>query len=86
MTTGTCTVTWWDDPATLERVLRLDRADLDIKITEELLSDLHERGWVGEGVFIIEASNGTARYRLGVHNKQDGYWTAHRIGPDPTAR
>lgn len=83
---GVCTVTRFDDiTAPLRHRLRIDQADELIRITDELLASLEERGWAGEGGFLIEAENGTVLYRLLDHDDYWKQWTARRIGPDPSA-
>lgn len=80
--TGECVVSWWDDPIK-GRVRRLDRADLNIEITDEVLSELAAAGRAGEGVFVVECDNATARYALRTRRDDRETWTATRIGRNP---
>ena len=78
---GECVVTRWE---TLDRQeqLRIDRADSTCLIADEMLDRLAERGWFGEGIFVIRAHNGTVRYEL--TERLDGdVWLATRITPWP---
>jgi hypothetical protein len=82
---GDCTVTQIYDYDTNAYRLRIDQADERITIVDEILGELTERGWAGEGAFMIEAENGTVRYRLvGRSLTVENAWLAERIGPDPS--
>lgn len=80
---GTMTVTEFYDWDQMTKVLRIDQADPWIHVAEEVLEQLEERGWAGEGQFKIEARNGTVRYALRIHNKLTHTWVAERLSEWP---
>lgn len=83
---GEMVVTWWNDPESQQRVIRIDRADAWIRITEELVAELTEQGWAGEGLFRVEAKNGSVTYALRIQNKQNETWVAERVTAWPERR
>lgn len=76
---GSMVVTAWYDHAGDVQRFRVDQADPYIEVADEVLADLQERGWYGEGLFMVEATNGTFRYRLDAHDDERKVWSATRV-------
>ena len=81
MTTGECVVTWWENPASpiRERLLRIDRADPWITVDDGLIAEMQHAGMAGEGMFRIDATNGSVTYAQRIHNDQEGHWVCERL-------
>lgn len=83
---GDCTVTQLYDHGTDTYRLRIDQADKHITIADQMLAELTEQGLAGEGLFRIEAENGTVTYALrGRSAHYPDAWDAERRTPWPPA-
>jgi hypothetical protein len=83
---GMCTATQRTDPLTLNRTLWIDEADEHVLVSDELLAELSVRGWAGEGLFRIEAENGSVTYALRERSPYyPNTWRAERVTPWPAA-
>lgn len=85
--TGECVITSWPNLGSPvgDVFLRIDRADPWIQANDEFIAELQQAGMAGEGLFRIDATNGSVTYAQRIYNAQQGYWVCERMTPWPTA-